>query len=109
MRSLTRGMAIVIVAIGIGSCAYFRSLTPEAAHRNFLNNLNTYIGKDIEYDRGWLRVALRVSSEPLDNGMVRYRHRVIGECIAIFDVDPSSRKVVVVNYEGSTEQCSIPP
>jgi len=92
------------------SCAsYLNEVTPDAAHRNFVRNLQSYVGEDINANKGWLRTSLRLSSENLGNGLVRYRYGIAGGCIKIFDVDPSTNRIVAVSFEGTVQQCSLPP
>jgi len=93
----------------LAACAgYFSQLTPEVAHENFLRDLNSYIGKDINENKGRLRSELRLSQENIAGGLVRYRFGIPGGCIEDFDVDPSTNRIVAVGFEGTTRQCSIP-
>ena len=99
-----------VAAIGtLAGCAtYFHALTPEGAHENFLQNLHSYVGEDIDANKGWLRRELNLSQERLPDGSLRYRFGVIGQCVKVFDVDASSHKIVAATFEGTKQQCAIP-
>jgi hypothetical protein len=106
--SVYRAAVAFAAFANISACAYLNELTPEAAHRNFLNNLGSYIGEDINANKEWLRNELKLSREDLANGLIRYRYGVGGGCIKVFDVNPATSKIVAVGFEGTERQCAIP-
>lgn len=95
-----------------GCVSYFNQLTPEAAHQNFLRELQANVGQDIDKSNYTsLRRALRLSEERLHNGFMRYRYRSgigDGKCQSIFDVDPGTNKIVAAGFEGGMKECSLP-
>jgi hypothetical protein len=111
-RSLarTRPTILALTVAIVAGCAHF---TPEAAHENFKRDLRADIGQDIDHSTYTsLDPRLRLSEERLANGQIRYRYKSgigNGQCTTIYDVDPLTRKIVAVNFEGSTRECSLPP
>jgi hypothetical protein len=98
---------VLAVSLCLGSCSYLEQLTPEAAHRNFLVTLNGLVGRQIDNPHPWLQSQLKLSEEALSNGRVRYRFGRPGRCIEVFDVDPTSKKIVAATFEGSDMDCAI--
>lgn len=111
LPSLIAPQVTLALLVFLSAC-YLSKLTPEAAHQNYLSGLNATIGQDIDQSRYTsLRKELRVSEEILGNGLVRYRYKAgpgLAECRSIYDVDPKTRIVVAVGFEGDIRQCSNP-
>ena len=67
------------------------------------------VGKSINSGHAWLKPELKLSEEPIPDGLVRYRFGRVGYCVEVFDVEPTSSKIVAVSFEGTEKQCAIPP
>lgn len=84
-------------------------------HENFRNILRSEIGTRIDLDPMLSMCSenqkYRVEKNQLQNGNIEYRHilRRGGVCTYYCEVDPYTRRVVNVRYEGSREDCAIVP
>ena len=97
----------VMLALTSSCSTYLHELTPDAAHQNFVRNLDSYIGEDINANKGWIRKELQLSQQTLATGTTRYRFGVAGGCIKVFDVDSRSNKIAAVGFEGTERQCAL--
>ncbi len=87
-------------------CAACTSVTP---HENFVNNLNSRVGRSIDIPRTDLKPTLLLSERQLQNGNVEYRYRYLGNCVQVYEVDPSTRIIKRATWEGSEKSCIAPP
>ena len=81
-------------------------------HENFKNALYANIGyklKDIQ--PGWARDLDLIDTLSLPNGNTEYRYLSIfpGPCRYMFEVDPSTSKIVGARFEGNETDCVIYP
>ena len=99
---------MLFVALSTSGCA---SVTP---HENFKDQLNRKVGKNIDnLPPFWARERDLIQKKLLINGNVEYRYwglsRGLRSCQYIFEVEPKSRMIVNVRYEGKEFDCVINP
>jgi hypothetical protein len=86
-------------------------------HENFKNALYgekgwpVRIGQSIDnVGRGsFPDVKALVGIKPLDNGNSEYRYRFRGTCRYMYEVNPTTRKIVRAYFEGSEADCVLTP
>ena len=100
---------LLLVFLAVGACS---SITP---HENFVVALNDDIGTSVEIEP-MLSLCSRgrknIESRTLQNGNVEDRQimrRGKRECVYYCEVDPKTRLVVSTRFEGSQDDCVIPP
>ena len=101
------GMTLVVMPLT--GCT---SVTP---HENFVDGLNSAIGTSVDIEP-MLSLCSRgvknIESRTLQNGYVEDRQvmrRGHRECVYYCVVDPKTRLVVSARFEGSADDCTIPP
>ncbi len=102
-------MAVFFLVITQSSCS---AVTP---HENFKDGLNSAIGTSVDIEP-MLSLCSRgrknIESNPVQDGYVEDRqimHRGRRECVYYCVVDSRTRLVVRVHFEGSNDDCAIPP
>ena len=78
-------------------------------HENFKNDLRLWVGANIDSPHYNIKPELLLSTRILDNGNIEYRYRYLGDCVRLFEVDPKSRIILRVGFEGSEKFCILPP
>ena len=99
---------LLLALLAVGACS---SVTP---HENFVNGLHDAIGTsvDIEPKLSLCSRMRNTESRALQNGNIEDRqimHRGNRECVYYCEVDPKTRLVVNTRFEGSQDDCAMPP
>ena len=94
-----------ICVLVLSSC--ISATTP---HQNFLSNLQFAVGTDIRGRRDFTQYVATV----LPNGHIEYRYTQRyppgrGLCTTIYEVDPSTYRILRADYLGTSDDCVIQP
>lgn len=95
-----------VLAVLVVLCAACTTVTP---HENFANILNGRVGESFDIPRTDLKPPLLLSERQLQNGNVEYRYRYLGDCVQIYEVEPSTRIIRRAAWKGSEKSCIVPP
>ena len=98
---------VALIAILLDGCAN------EKAHENYKETLGRFVGKDISDARNFFR-SQDAEIKKLPNGHSEYRFTIqykggsYGPCTTIFEVDPTSKKILQADFVGSKHDCIVP-
>lgn len=91
------------ISIFVVSCG---NISP---HENFKIHMSNLIGKRIHDSPLWIQEGRKVSTRSIDNGNIEYKYTLVRSCFYIVEVDSKSGVIVGWHFEGSEEDCVIPP
>lgn len=105
----TAALPCICIAILLAGC-----ISPsELAHRNFKNFMQLDIGLSVDdpdaYRNRYPGDLLRSRTLPNGNIEEEFETGRWGRCRVFFEIDNKARSIVGWRYEGSEEDCSIPP
>jgi hypothetical protein len=101
-------IAKCITALGMAGSVLCACITV-TPHENFVNNVQGLVGYRIDEIGLWANPQQLVSTQNLPNGHVEYTYRALRACQYMFEVDPSTRRIVGARYEGTDEDCILIP
>jgi hypothetical protein len=105
--SVSKVFWFALIAVLLDGCAN------ETAHENFKATLERFVGKDIAHARNFFG-SDDIEVKKLPNGHSEYRlttlykFRGYGPCTKIFEVDPTSQKILRADFVGSAHDCIVP-
>jgi hypothetical protein len=110
---LTVGLLVgVLVASGCGNWGGER-YDPHFWHQNFLNALNSQVGRKYESARrgSWANPVDLISSVKLPNGNTAYKYPYQNPslCNYTFEVDSKTDIIIAVTWEGEEKHCILIP
>ena len=106
MKSFIRQISLLLFALALFGCA---SVSP---HENFKDGLYASIGYKLkDMQPGWTRESDLIGIVSLPNGNAEYQYKSSAPrpCKYMFEVDPSTGKIVGARFEGSEMNCVIYP
>jgi hypothetical protein len=112
MRVIT---ALLIAAGTVAGCGNWggESYDPHFWHQNFLNTLNSQVGRKYDVVRrgSWANSTDLISSVTLSNGNVAYKYPYQNPslCSYTFEVDPKTDVIVAVTWQGEEKHCILIP
>lgn len=107
LRTVSKVFWFALIAVLLAGCAN------EKAHENFKGMLERFVGKDIAQARNFFG-SDDMEIKKLPNGHSEYRlttlykFRGYGPCTKIFEVDPTSQKILRADFVGSKRDCIVP-
>lgn len=104
MAYLSHATRVIVLLAFLTACG-----TTQSSHQNFLNIMNGQVGRSIDERSGWRSVDGRVSSKVLPNGNIEEGYTQRGVCRYFFEISQTTRKIVSWRYEGTKDECIVPP
>ena len=101
-KVLQLSLALVLSSSWIVGC------TATTPHENFVEILSSRVGSKID-DFYNLRPSLKIAERGLSNGNIEYKYKYFGDCVETYEVEPTTRIIRSVSYEGSNKWCSVSP
>lgn len=107
LRTVSKVFWFALIAVSLDGCAN------EKAHENFKATLERFVGKDIAHARNFFG-SDDIEVKKLPNGhseyrlTIRYKGGSYGPCTKIFEVDPTSQKILRADFVGSEHDCIVP-
>jgi hypothetical protein len=109
MNRYAQKVVVMSVLFAIGGCA------TGSAHDNFSNWMEDHIGRSIDDPNVLLNryPEERGSTHKLANGNVEHEfiwsRRPNKSCLAFFEVDTASQRIIAWRYEGTKDTCYLVP
>lgn len=98
------GAFLLLIMLAISSCTSFD------LHENFINHMSSNVGLHITDKRSWAAQPSRfVSTQLLENGNSEHKYLFYRTCFYFFEEDSKTGILVGWRFEGSKEDCTIPP
>ena len=103
MLILKRLFGLVMVSLIVSGCV--------SRHETFKEILRDNIGDNVDnippYALG--RITALIDSKVLPNGNIENKYKYGGTCIYFFEIDPKTRIIVGVRFEGKERDCVVAP